>query len=97
MTILIQLKTRNQSARNAISFSPWRRGLLLVPLMLACFGLAPGVEAATEGDLGKGNTAEGSAALQSLTTGIHNTALGSLTLLSNTTGNYNTATGSQAA
>ena len=96
MTILIQLKTRNQSARNAISFSPWRRGLLLVPLMLACFGLAPGVEAATEGDLGKGNTAEGSAALQSLTTGIHNTALGSLTLLSNTTGNYNTATGSQA-
>jgi hypothetical protein len=96
MTTLIQLKTTNQSARNAISFSPWRRGLLLIPLVLVCFGFAPGMQAATEGDLGKGNTVEGSGALQSLTTGIHDTALGYQTLFLDTIGNYNTATGSQA-
>ena len=96
MTTLIQLKTTNQSARNAISFSPLRRGLLLIPLVLACFGFAPGMQAATEGDLGKGNTVEGSGALQSLTTGIHDTALGYQTLFLDTIGNYNTATGSQA-
>jgi hypothetical protein len=97
-----------QSIRNSISRSPLRLGLprvqpiwiilafLLIPLVLACFGFAPGVQAATEGDLGKGNTVEGSGALQSLTTGIHDTALGYQTLFLDTTGNYNTATGSQA-
>jgi hypothetical protein len=54
------------------------------------------VQAATEGDLGKGNTVEGSGALQSLTTGIHDTALGYQTLFLDTVGNYNTATGSHA-
>jgi hypothetical protein len=106
-----KMKPKNMTtlhSRKSINRSPLRRGLqrvqriwiirafLLIPLVLACFGFAPGVQAATEGDLGKGNTVEGSGALQSLTTGIHDTALGSLTLSSDTTGSYNTATGSQA-
>jgi len=106
-----QMKTKNMTIlhlRKSIGRSPLRlglphvqpiwiiRGFLFIPLVLACFGFAPGVQAATEGDLGKGNTVEGSGALQSLTTGIHNTALGGLTLFLDATGNYNTATGSQA-
>src|SRR5205823_3133522 len=94
--------------RKSIGRSPWRldlppvqptwiiRGFLLTPLVLSCFGFALGVQAATEGDLGKGNTVEGSGALQSLTSGIHDTALGYQTLFLDATGNYNTATGSQA-
>jgi hypothetical protein len=69
--------------------------LLLIPLMLACFGLSPIAQAA-DGDLGGANTAEGSGALQSLTIGSNNTALGSQTLFSLTTGIQNTAVGVQA-
>ena len=72
------------------------RGFLLLPLTLAWFAFSPVAQALSEGNLGNGNTAEGSGALQSLTTGIHNTADGHQTLLLNTTGNFNTATGSQA-
>jgi hypothetical protein len=42
------------------------------------------------------NTAEGTSALFSLTTGIANTALGSQALYYNTTGDYNTAEGFRA-
>jgi Chaperone of endosialidase len=69
---------------------------LLIPFVLACLGFLPMAQAVTEGDLGNGNTVEGSGANHSLTTGIHDTALGFQTLFANTTGNYNTATGSQA-
>jgi Chaperone of endosialidase len=81
--------------RNSINRSPLWLGFLFIPLVLACFGLSPIVQAA-DGDLGKGNTSEGANALQSLTTGIHDTALGYQTLFLDTVGNYNTATGSQA-
>ncbi len=72
------------------------RGFLFIPLVLACFGFAPGVQAATEGDLGKGNTANGWKALVSNVSGIGNTAYGSGALLSNTTGGANTANGTLA-
>ena len=82
---------------NSLRRSPLRRALLLIPLVLACFGLSPIAQAALpEGDLGNGNTVEGSGALQNLTTGIHNNAFGNQTLNVNTTGSYNSATGSQA-
>ena len=74
---------------------PLQLFFLLVPLAFAWFALSPKSQAA-EGDLGKGNTVEGSGALNSLTTGIHNTALGYRTLFSLKTGNDNTATGSEA-
>ena len=79
--------------------SPLRLGLLLVPLVLACFALSPRVQAVTpapDGAYGGGNTAEGADALANRTTGIWNTALGFETLFHNTTGNTNTAIGFQA-
>jgi Chaperone of endosialidase len=68
--------------------------LLLIPLVLAYFGLSPTVQAGTS--LGAGNTADGAGALNSLTAGIHNTAEGYQALFSDSLGSYNTATGSQA-
>jgi hypothetical protein len=94
------MKTKNMTTltgTNSLRRSPLRRALLLIPLVLACFGLSPIAQAALpEGDLGNGNTVEGSGALQNLSTGIHNNAFGNQTLNLNTTGSYNSATGSQA-
>jgi hypothetical protein len=68
----------------------------LVGLMFGCFGLLPTVQAvvpAPDGGYPGGNTAEGQAALLSLTTGGFNTAVGFFSLRSDTTGAFNTATG----
>ena len=78
---------------------PPRRAWLLLPLVIACFGLSPVIQAVSpppDGGYGSGNTAEGSNALFSLTSGVWNTALGYQTLYNATTGNQNTATGYQA-
>src|SRR5437773_802967 len=75
------------------------RGFLLIPLMLACFALAPTARAvlpAPDGGYANFNTAEGNSALLSLTTGTGNTALGSAALNRNTTGRSNTAVGADA-
>ena len=93
------MNTKTLSIRSLISTSPFRRSLLLITAMLACFGLAPAGRAVTpapDGGYANGNTAEGTGALQSLTTGAYNTALGFDTLFHNTTGDYNTATGVDA-
>jgi hypothetical protein len=69
---------------------------LLVGLMFSCFCLLPTVQAvvpAPDGGYPGGNTAEGQAALLSLTTGGFNTAVGFFSLRSDTTGAFNTATG----
>jgi hypothetical protein len=67
--------------------------LLLIPLALACFGLAPQARAACqEGCLTDQNTVLGDDALLS-NSGMFNTAIGSNALLNNS-GSYNTATGS---
>ena len=73
--------------------------LCLIVLVLACFAISPMAQAvipAPDGGYPGGNTAEGTQALQSRTTGIQNTALGSQALYSNTTGNYNSAEGFHA-
>src|ERR1700680_4723762 len=75
------------------------RGCLLIAL--CCFALSPvpkafGVSPPPAGGYAGNNTAEGTNALFSLTSGINNTALGNQTLFSNTTGAYNTAAGSLA-
>src|SRR5438045_3769703 len=75
------------------------RGFLLIPLALACFALLPtaqGVLPAPDGGYSFDNTAEGTDALFSLTTGGSNTANGAAALQSNTTGFENTATGFDA-
>jgi len=71
----------------------------LMGLAVAWFGLsltARAVTPAPDGGYPNNNTAEGSAALFSLTSGINNTALGARALFTNNTGSYNTATGSLA-
>jgi trimeric autotransporter adhesin len=88
---LIRLKTRTAS--------PFGRGLLLIPVLLACFALSPGAQAVVpppDGGYPGSNTAEGTQALQNLTTGVWNTALGFQALFSDTTGSSNTATGVRA-
>jgi hypothetical protein len=68
----------------------------LIALVLVCFGLSPAAQAvvpAPDGGYPGGNTAEGSNALFSLTSGIDNTALGFEALFRNTAGNFNTAVG----
>ena len=85
---LIHLKTRTAS--------PSGRGFLLIPVLLACFALAPRTQAvvpAPGGGYPGSNTALGTQSLQSLTTGVWNTALGFQALFSDTTGGSNTATG----
>src|SRR5437016_860727 len=81
---------------NSVNRSRWRRGFLLIPLLLACFGLSPVAQAvlpAPDGGYPGSNTAEGEDALLSLTLGFSNTAIGYHALYSNTTGSFNTATG----
>jgi len=75
------------------------RSSVLILLLLACIGVASKVEAVSpppDGGYPGGNTAEGQAALFSLTTGTGNTATGFKTLFRNTTGFSNTANGANA-
>jgi len=93
-------KTTTPLARDSISRSPLRYGLFLIPLVLAAFALWPTAQAQLspppDGGYAGDNTAEGTDALFSLTTGTENTAIGFDALFSNTTGDSNTATGSIA-
>jgi trimeric autotransporter adhesin len=87
--------------RNSISRSPLGRGLFFIPLALCCFALSPapnafGVRPAPDGGYPGANTAEGTNALFTLTTGTDNTAVGFKALYNNTTGGSNTANGDQA-
>src|SRR6476659_1306043 len=69
---------------------------IYLTLVLASLGLIPQVQAvipAPDGGYPGGNTAEGQAALLSLTTGGFNTAVGFLSARSLTTGSFNTAIG----
>ena len=84
---------------NRMSRSPFRNGLFLVSLVLAWCALSPQTEAVSpppDGGYPGNNTAEGTDALFSLTTGPDNTAIGFDALYSNTTGDSNTAVGSGA-
>ena len=69
---------------------------ILITLALACFAFlspARAVVPAPDGGYPGGNTAEGQAALLSLTTGGFNTAVGYFSLRSDSTGSFNTAIG----
>jgi hypothetical protein len=92
--------TRTPLIRNSMSRPLSRYGLFLIPLALAAFALSPTAQAQLspppDGGYDGNNTAEGTDALFSLTTGTDNTAIGFDALNSNTTGDSNTATGSGA-
>jgi uncharacterized coiled-coil protein SlyX len=73
--------------------------LIVILLSLAYFSPAPLAQAVVpppDGGYPNFTTAEGTNALQSLTTGSANTAVGWFSLFSNTEGNFNTATGAGA-
>jgi hypothetical protein len=79
--------------------TPIRSFLIGLILAMACFGLLPKAQAVSpppDGGYPGGNTAEGQAALLSLTTGGYNTAVGFFSLRSNSTGPFNTAIGAGA-
>ena len=70
-----------------------------IVLTILLFGLLPRAHAVSpppDGGYPGGNTAEGQAALLSLTAGGFNTAVGFLSLRSDATGSFNTATGAGA-
>jgi hypothetical protein len=94
------MKTTAPFKINSMNRSPLRYGLFLIPLVLAAFAVSPPAQAQLspppDGGYPGNNTAEGTDALFSLTTGTDNTALGFDALYSNTTGDSNTATGSLA-
>ena len=72
---------------------------ILTAVVLACFALGPVARAVfppPDGGYPGGNTAEGQAALLSLSTGQFNTAVGWLALRSNTESGFNTAVGAGA-
>jgi hypothetical protein len=73
--------------------------LFLTVLALACFAIPQSAQAVVpppDGGYPGGNTAEGTNALLSLTTGQNNTAVGVNSLSSTTTGGWNTAIGAGA-
>ena len=73
--------------------------VLLVAVLLGCFGLLPSAHAvvpAPDGCYPGFTTAEGCAALNSLTTGAGNTGVGWRSLFLNTTASFNTALGTGA-
>jgi len=81
--------------RNSRDMKP-RIPSVLITLALICFVLLPNAEAvvpAPDGGYPNFTTAEGTKALQSLTTGSANTAVGWFSLFSNAGGSFNTATG----
>jgi hypothetical protein len=94
------MKTTTPRITNSMNRSPLRYGLFLIPLVLAAFAMSQPAEAQLspppDGGYANDNTAEGTDALFSLTTGPDNTAIGFDALFSNTTGDSNTATGSIA-
>jgi hypothetical protein len=70
--------------------------LFLVISSLTCFSFLPEAQAVSpppDGGYPGGNTAEGTSALGSLTTGLYNTAVGIYSLLSLTDGDFNTGVG----
>jgi hypothetical protein len=87
------------SAKSPIHRPSLRRGFLLIPLVLACFGLAPMAQAVgpdTDGAIPGSNNGEGIGVLVNRTSGVWNTGTGFEALNHLTAGNQNTATGLRA-
>ena len=92
---LNQLKSLASCGRDPARSLPFRRGFLLIPLILGAFTLTQ-VQAAVNtpdpGSVSPTNTADGSSALPGAT-GFYNSAFGFLALLSNGASSFNTGCG----
>ena len=99
MYSLNQLKTLVSCGRDPARSLPFRRGFLLIPLMLAAFTLTQ-VQAAVNtpdpGSVPPTNTADGAGALQSITSGTFNSAFGFFSVLALTDAQFNTGVGAGA-
>ena len=77
-------------SRSSLPLNACLAAFLVLPLAVGAVSPAP------DGSYANGNTAEGTNALNSLTTGGNNTALGFQALFNNSSGSANTATGADA-
>src|SRR5512133_2573315 len=96
---LDKIKTKDMTTlhlRKSLDRSALRFGLLLVLVRFALLPNAQAVSPPPDGGYQNFNTAEGTNALLSLTTGIYDTALGANTLRLDTSGSFNTAVGGLA-
>jgi hypothetical protein len=92
----IEAKTATPGVRNPIGRALAHNRSVRAAFALALFAFAPmakAVSPAPDGGYCNGNTAEGTNALFSLTTGAYNTAVGFFSLRNNTDGQLNTAVG----
>jgi uncharacterized coiled-coil protein SlyX len=101
--ILKTLRSFNTNLRNQTNHVPSPRGMFFILPVIACFGLlgiaqaAPAPETPDPGSVGGSfNTADGTKALASVTTGVANVAVGWFSLFSNTDGAFNTGVGAGA-
>jgi len=93
-----EINKKMKTLIKSINRSPLRCGLLTLAIAL-CFALIQNTQAVNpppDGGYPGANTAEGTDALFSLTSGIANTAVGLNALHDNTTGGFNVAVGSSA-
>ena len=95
---LNQLKTLVSCGRDPARSLPFRRGFLLIPLMLVCFALSPQMQGATDtpdpGPKPLSNTADGANALAGVIPGARfNSAFGFDALLVNLGADFNTGCG----
>jgi hypothetical protein len=97
-----KMKIKNMTTlhlKKSIGRSPLRRGLFLIPLVLACFALLPSVQATPDPSPrpGTGNVADGNGALAHVTAAASfDSAFGNNALNTLTTGNNNAAQGNSA-
>ena len=92
---LDQLKTLVSCGRDPARSLPFRRGFLLIPLILAAFTLTQVqavVDSPDPGNPAATNTADGQGALSGVT-GFYNSGFGFLALLSNGPSSFNTGVG----
>jgi hypothetical protein len=95
----MKMKTTTSTISNSINNSLLRYAFLIMPFVLMCVATLPGARAVSpppDGGYPGGNTAEGTDALLSLSSGTDNTAIGADALANNVSGNDNTAVGFQA-
>jgi hypothetical protein len=93
------MKTKPSPTTNSMNRSPWRRGFLLIPLIVGvAFFWLPQLTHAQCPQIcdANNNTALGNHALFNDTTGGVNTAIGLFALANNAAGNFNTANGGEA-
>jgi len=94
------MKTTTLPLKHSTNRRAYQPALLLIPIALACFASLPRAQGQLspppDGCYTNFTTAEGCAALVSLTTGVGNTGLGWRSLVFNSAGSFNTGVGAGA-